>query len=90
MALVPSTPWKYCGMVNRMPSIASTGSVARMTPHVNDDDRNNVRSSRGWPPGRRVNRRSHAKKATSTATPPPIMDSAYSLPQPSWPALMRP
>lgn len=47
MAFVPSTPWKYCGMVNKMPSIAMIGSTARITPQVNDAEPNKVRSRSG-------------------------------------------
>ena len=54
MALVPSTPWKYCGMVNRMPSMARIGTMARITPQVNEAEANKRRSSKGWPPGRWV------------------------------------
>ena len=36
IASVPSTPWKYCGMVNKIPSMARIGNVARITPQVND------------------------------------------------------
>jgi hypothetical protein len=47
MAVVPSTPWKYCGMVNKMPSMARIGNMARITPQVNEAELNNVKSSSG-------------------------------------------
>ena len=34
IALVPSTPWKYCGMVNSTPIMARTATATRMTPQV--------------------------------------------------------
>ena len=47
MALVSSTPWKYCGMVNKMPSMARIGKMARITPQVNEAEPKSVRSSNG-------------------------------------------
>jgi len=90
IALVPSTPWKYCGMVNKMPSMARIGTRARITPQVNEAEPNKLRSIRGWPPGRRVSRRSQAKKPASNATPPIIKARAPTLLQPTWPASIRP
>src|SRR5208282_2608500 len=47
MAVVPSTPWKYCGMVNKTPSMATIGNMERITPQVNDAEPNSERSSSG-------------------------------------------
>jgi hypothetical protein len=47
IALVPSTPWKYCGMVNKMPSMARIGTTARITPQVNEAEPNRLRLMRG-------------------------------------------
>jgi hypothetical protein len=82
MAFVPSTPWKYWGMVNKMPSMARIGTTARITPQVNEAEANRLRSSSGWPPGRRVSRRSQAKKPTSNATPPIIRPGRRYRPSP--------
>ena len=90
IAVVPSTPWKYCGRVNKMPSMARIGTTARITPQVNDAEPNRLRSMSGWPPGRRVSRRSQPKKPASNATPAIIRARAPILVQPSWPAWIRP
>ena len=90
MAAVPSTPWKYCGMVNKMPSRHMIGTTDRITPQVNDAEPNRLRSIRGWPPGWRVSRRSQPKKPASNATPAIIRARAPASPQPSWPAWIRP
>ncbi len=34
IALVPTTPWKYWGIVNRTPSIARIATASRITPQV--------------------------------------------------------
>ena len=64
--------------------------MERITPQVNEAEQKSLRSIRGWPPGRRVSRRSQAKKPNSSAAPPTIRARASALPQPSWPAWIRP
>jgi hypothetical protein len=34
IGLVPSTPWKYWGIVNSTPNIAKIAIEERITPHV--------------------------------------------------------
>ena len=77
-------------MVNKMPSMAMIGTTARITPQVNEAELNRLRSMSGWPPGRRVSRRSQPKKPTSNPTPAIIKARAPASPQPSWPAWIRP
>ncbi len=50
--LVPTTPWKYWGMVKRRPINASVSTAKRMTPQVKERERKRLRSTSGWPPGR--------------------------------------
>ena len=90
MAVVASTPWKYWGMVKRIPSMASTGTTAKTTPQVNEAEANKLRSTNGWPPGWWVKRRSQAKNPTNNTRPTNIKARAPTLPHPSWPALISP
>ena len=90
MAVLPSTPWKYWGMVKRTPIKARNDRAAKIDPQVNDAELNSVMSSNGRPPTRRVSRRSHAKKPTTTAMPTTIATRAPGSLQPSWPALISP
>jgi hypothetical protein len=90
IAVVPSTPWKYCGIVNKTPINARNDMAAKIAPQVNEAELNSVMSSNGWPPGRRVNRRSQARKPNRIATLRKIMSRAQGLLQPSSPALISP
>ena len=56
--------------------MARIGSMARITPQVNEAEENKDRSSRGWPPGRRLSQRSQPKNPISNATPPTIIAKA--------------
>jgi hypothetical protein len=46
-ALVPSTAWKYCGIVNSNPTSARMRMGTRSTPQVKVADRNSARSRSG-------------------------------------------
>src|ERR1700677_3066533 len=47
IAVVPRTPWKYCGIVNRTPINARNDIAAKIEPQVNDAELNSVMSSNG-------------------------------------------
>jgi hypothetical protein len=47
IASVPSTPWKYWGIVNNTPIMDRIATDARIAPQVNEAERKSVRSTRG-------------------------------------------